>query len=79
MFELLQNTSHDNKHQMEAGFYKVAYQTARERMDLPKDQFLSLLLRLIVDKDHENVLDIVSKVEKHYCRDVRGKSGATPY
>ena len=47
------------------GFYKVAYQTARERMDVPKDQFRSLLLRLIGDKDHENVLDIVSKVEKH--------------
>ena len=58
MFELLQNKSHDNKHQME-GFYKVAYQTARERMDFPKDQFRSLLLRLIGDKDHEKVLDIV--------------------
>ena len=78
MFELLQNTSHDNKHQME-GFYKVAYQTARKRMDLPKDQFQSLLLRLIGDKDHEKVLDIVSKVEKHYRWDGRGKTGATPY
>ena len=72
MFELLQNTSHDNKHQME-GFYKVAYQTARKRMDLPKDQFQSLLLRLIGDEDHEKVLDIVFKVEKHYRRDGRGK------
>ena len=61
MFELPQNTSHDNRHHME-GFYKVAYQTARERMDLPKDQFWSLLLRLIGDKDHEKVLDIISKV-----------------
>ena len=78
MFGLLQNTSHDNKHHME-GFYKVAYQTAREKMDLPKHQFRSLLLRLIGDKDHEKVLDIVSKVEKHYRRDSRGKSGATPY
>ena len=48
MFELLQNTLHDNKHHME-GFYKVAYQTARGKMDLPKDQFRSLLLRLIGD------------------------------
>lgn len=64
-FEMLQNTLHDNKHQMES-FYKAAYQTACERMDLPKDQFQSLLLRLIGDKDHEKVLDIVSKVEKHY-------------
>ena len=79
MFELLQNTSHDNKHHME-GFYKVAYQTARERMDLPKDQFRSVLLRLIGDEDHEKeVLHIISKVEKHYRRDGRGKSGATPY
>ena len=38
MFELQQNMSHDNKHHME-GFYKVACQIARERMDLPKDQF----------------------------------------
>ena len=38
MFELLQNTSRDNKHHME-GFYKVAYQTARERMDLQKINF----------------------------------------
>ena len=60
------------------GFYKVAYHTARERMDLPKDQFRSLLLRLIGDKDHEKVLDIVSKVEKHYCQDSRGKSGVMP-
>ena len=69
---------HDNKHQME-GFYKVAYQTAHERMDLPKDQFRSLLPHLIAGKDHEKVLHIVSKVEKHYHWDGRGKSGATPY
>ena len=70
--------SHDNKHHME-GFYKVAYQTPRERMGLPKDQFSSLLLRLTGDKDHEKVLDIVSKVVKRYRQDGHGKSGATPY
>lgn len=48
-------------------------------MDLPKDLFWSLLLRPIGDKDHEKVLDIVSKVEKHYRWGGLGKSGATPY
>ena len=66
------------KHHIE-GLYKVAYQTVREMMDLSKDQFRSLVLRLNGDKDDEKVLDIVSKVEKHCRRDGRGKSGATPY
>lgn len=77
MFEL-KNTLHDNKHQMDS-FCKVTYQTACERMDLPKDKFQSLLLCLIGDKDNEKVLDIASKVEKHYLHNGRGKSGATPY
>ena len=43
MFEMFQNTTYDNKYQMES-FYNVAY--------LPKDQYRSLHLRLIRDKDH---------------------------
>jgi hypothetical protein len=37
-------------------------------MEVPPVQFRALLLRLLGDKDQERVLDIVSKVEKHFTR-----------
>ena len=33
-------------------------------MELSKDHFKDLVMRLLGDKDHEKVLDIVSQVEK---------------
>ena len=57
----LHMTAHDNKHE-QGGFYKLALQTARRKADLPKDQFQVLLLRLLGNKDHEKVFDIVCKL-----------------
>lgn len=67
MVDTLQNTAHDNKHERE-NYYRLAYQTIRAKVDIPTDQFRSLLLRLLGDKDHEKVFDIVTKVEKIYQR-----------
>lgn len=78
MFETLQETAHDTKHQQE-NFYRLALQTVRGKLDLPKEQFRSLLLRLLENKDHEKVFDIVCKVEKHYRRNNSEKPAATPY
>ena len=49
-----------------------------QKNDLPSAQFRSLLLRLISDKDHEKVFDIVSKVDKSFKRDhsYRGRSAS---
>lgn len=63
MLEALQNMSHDRKHDKEA-YYKLVYQTARSKVELPSEHFRSLLLRLVGDKDHEKVFDAVAKVEK---------------
>ena len=41
-------------------------------MDVPHDQLKSLIPRLLGDKDHEKVFDVVVKVEKHYRRNSRG-------
>ena len=65
MMESLKDLVKDTSHQ-KADYYRLAYQTARERIYMPKEQFHSLILRLIGDKDHDKVLDIVSKVEKSY-------------
>jgi hypothetical protein len=65
MLEVLQNMSHDRKHEKQA-YYRLVYQTARTKVELPHDHFRSLLLRLLGDKNHEKVFDTVAKVEKHY-------------
>ena len=63
MVDTVQNTAHDNKQQKEK-YYRLAYQTIRAKVDIPADQFRSLLLRLFGDKEHEKIFDIVTKVEK---------------
>ena len=71
MFETLANIAHDKKHAKDK-FYKLALQTVRAKIDLPPGHFRGLLMRLIGDKDHEKVFDVLSKVEKSYDRDSRG-------
>lgn len=71
-------TAHDNKHE-QGGFYKLALQTARRKADLPKDQFQVLLLRLLGNKDHEKVFDIVCKVEKRFEKVNPRMNSAAPY
>lgn len=65
MLEALQNMSHDRKHEREA-YYRLVYQTARSKVELPTEHFRGLLLRLVGDKDHEKVFDAVAKVEKQF-------------
>lgn len=87
MTEKLQNSAHDRKHPKER-YYRVVYQTIREKMEVPPAQFRALLLRLLGDKEQERVSEIVSKVEKNFTRkrtqgarstpaySTRGRSGA---
>ncbi|CAB4009956.1 Hypothetical predicted protein [Paramuricea clavata] len=60
MTEELQNTAHDRNHPKER-YYRVVYQTVREKIEVPPLQFHALLLRLLGDKDQERVSEIVSK------------------
>ena len=52
MLELLQHTT---KHERQ-NFYRLAYQTVRSKLDVPSDQFRSLVLRLLGEKDQEKFL-----------------------
>lgn len=38
-------------------------------METPKEQFKTLILRLLGDKDHERVLEIAAKVEKSHRKE----------
>ena len=51
------------------------YQTVREKVDSSKDHFKDLVMRLLGDKDHEKVLDIVCKVEKSNRKKSRQREG----
>lgn len=46
MLETLQNTASDKRHE-KSNYYRLAYQTARSNIDVPKLQFHSLVARLI--------------------------------
>ena len=63
MLEALQNTPRDHG-DPKAGFFRLAYQSARSKLDLPVEHFRSLVLRCVGDKDHSKIFDIVAKVEK---------------
>ena len=78
MTEELQNAVHDRNHPKER-YYRVVYQTIREKMEIPPVQFRALLLRLLGDKDQERVSEIVSKVEKHFSRHIRLRGHTPPW
>ena len=79
MLESLQLTAQDTKHDHQ-NFYRLVYQTVRGKLDVPRDQFRSLVLRLLGDKDHEKIFDCVVKVEKHYrLRDRARTAAVSPY
>jgi len=63
MLEALKNTARDHG-DTKAGFFRLAYQSARSKLDLPVEHFRSLVLRCVGDKDHSKIFDIVAKVEK---------------
>ena len=49
MLESLQLTAQDTKHDHQ-NFYRLVYQTVRGKLDVPRDQFRSLVLRLLGNK-----------------------------
>ena len=53
------------------------YQTARGKVDLPKEHFRALVLRLLGDKDHTKVYEAVAKVEKRWAQEGRGLARLT--
>ena len=63
ILETLQNTSRENQDEKRE-FYRLVYQTAREKVNLPKEHFRALVLRLLGKKDHTKVYEAVVKVEK---------------
>ena len=63
ILETLQNTSQDN-HDEKREFYRLVFQTARGKVNLPKEHLRALVLRLLGDKDHTKVYEAVAKVEK---------------
>ena len=83
MLETLHNKAADRNHDRK-NYYRLVHQSAREKVELSKDHFKDLVMRLLGDKDHERVLDIVSKVEKKSNRkkpqanDNRGAGVARP-
>ena len=78
MLETLHNKAADRNHDRK-NYYRLVHQSAREKVELSKDHFKDLVMRLLGDKDHERVLDIVSKVEKKpQANDNRGAGVARP-
>ena len=71
ILETLQNTSRNNQDEKRE-FYRLVYQTARGKVDLPKEHFRALVLHLLEDKDHTKVYEAVAKVEKAMSTGDRG-------
>ena len=67
MLDILHNKAADGNHDKNE-YYRLVYQTAREKVDSSKDHFKDLAMRLLGDKDHEKVLYVVCKVEKSHRR-----------
>ena len=67
MVENLRNISQEQKHPKHS-YHRTVYHTLREKMSIRTDQFRALVLRLLGDKDHERVVDAVTKVEKQFQR-----------
>ena len=76
ILETLQNTSRDNQDE-EREFYRLVYQTAKGKVELPKEHFRALILRLLGDKDHTKVYEAIAKVEKAMGR-AASWSGSSP-
>lgn len=67
MLEALKNAAQDAKHE-KAGYYKYTFETLREKVTLPNDQFRNFLFPLLGNKDQERVLGVIAKVEKNNRR-----------
>ncbi|KAK3699580.1 hypothetical protein QZH41_014291, partial [Actinostola sp. cb2023] len=69
MMETLYHTAHDRSDTKE-GYFRLAYHTIRGKIELPKEQLRHLVLRMVGDKDHERIFDIVAKVEKQSMQSI---------
>ena len=54
MLETLHNKAADRNHDRK-NYYRLVHQSAREKVELSKDHFKGLVMRLLGDKDHERV------------------------
>jgi len=63
LLEALKNTARDIRHEKE-GYFWLAYETLRGKLDQPNQMFPNFLQPLLGDKDHEEIFGIVAKVEK---------------
>lgn len=66
----LRNAAHDTRHNKEM-YYGLVYEAFHAKLDRSNEQFRDFLLPLLGDKDHEKVLDVMTKVEKRNSRVVK--------
>ena len=78
MLESLLHTAQDTKHERQ-NVYRLVYQTVSGKMDMPHDHLKALILRLLGDKDHENIFNVVTKVGKYYRQKSCDGVTITPY
>ena len=71
ILETLQNTSRDNQDEKRE-FYRLVYQTARGKVDLPKEHFRALVLRLLGDKDHIKCMKLSQRWRKRWAQGAHG-------
>ena len=67
LLEALKNTARDLRHEKE-GYFRLAYEALRGKLDQPNQMFRNFLLPLLGNKDHEKIFGIVAKVEKNNRR-----------
>lgn len=67
LIESLKNAAQDANHAKQH-YYRLAYETLRNKIDQSDDQFRDLVLPLLGDKDYEKILEVVAKVEKRAAR-----------
>ena len=77
MLDILHNKAADGNPDKKE-YYRLVYQTVREKVDSSKDHFKDLVMRLLGDKSHEKVLFIVCKVENSHRRKSREKGVEVP-
>lgn len=58
----LHNKAADGSH--DKNYYRLLYQTVREKVDSWKHHFKDLVMRWLGDKDHKKVLNILCEVDK---------------
>ena len=65
----MEHKASDTRH-VKKNYYRLVHHSAREKIDVSKNHFKSLVLRLLGDRDQETVLDIEAKVAKQFSKEV---------